>query len=98
MSEQEREQNKRINQLNRRVTNLERIVKTIDLDLEPGGRISEAFEALDNHLEDVEQRLTTRMEEQDKKMDKLARDMNEVKASLNTILEHITGVSDLPEE
>ena len=87
MSEQEREQNKRINQLNRRVTNLERIVKTIDLDLEPGGRISEAFEALDNHLE-----------EQDKKIDKLARDMNEVKASLNTILEHITGVSDLPEE
>ena len=87
MSEQEREQNKRINQLNRRVTNLERIVKTIDLDLEPGGRISEAFEALDNHLE-----------EQDKKIDKLARDMNEVKASLNTILEHITGVSDLPEK
>ncbi|MGK7894722.1 MAG: hypothetical protein AB4372_14155 [Xenococcus sp. (in: cyanobacteria)] len=87
MSEQEKEQNKRINQLNRRVTNLERIVKTIDLDLEPGGRISEAFEALDNHLE-----------EQDKKIDKLARDMNEVKASLNTILEHITGISDLPEE
>ena len=98
MSEQEREQNKKINQLNRRVTNLERIVKTIDLDLEPDGRISEAFEALDNHLEDVEQRLTARMEEQDKKMDKLVRDMNEFKASLNTILEHITGVNDLPEE
>ena len=55
------------------------------------------FGALNNHLDDVKQRLTKRMKERDKKMNKLARDMNEIKASLNTILEHITGISDLPE-
>ena len=57
-----------------------------------------AFKSWDNYLEDIEQRLTKRMEEQDKKIDKLTRDMNEIKASLNTILEHITGINDLPEE
>lgn len=64
----------------------------------PHGQISEALEILSDHLDDVKQRLMKRMKEQDKKIDKLARDMNEVKASLNTILEHITGISDLPEE
>lgn len=87
MSEQEREQNKKINQLNRRVSRLERTVNTLNLDLEPDGRISEAFEQIENHLD-----------EQDKRFDKLSHDMNQVKASLNYIVEHLTGISDLPEE
>ena len=87
MNEQEREQNKKINQLNRRVSRLERTVNTLNLDLEPDGRISEAFEQIENHLD-----------EQDKKIDRLSHDMNQVKASLNVIIEHLTGVSNLPEE
>lgn len=87
MNEQEREQNKKINQLNRRVNKLERTVNTINLDLEPDGRISDAFEQIEIHLD-----------EQDKRLDKLSHDMNQVKASLNIIVEHLTGVNDLPEE
>ena len=87
MNEQEREQNKKINQLNRRVSKLERTVNTLNLDLEPDGRISEAFEQIENHLD-----------EQDKKFDRLFHDVNQMKASLNFIVEHLTGVNDLPEE
>ena len=62
-------------------------MNTLNLDLEPDCRISEAFEQIENHLD-----------EQDKKIDHLSHDMNQVKASLNIIIEHLTGVSDLPEE
>lgn len=62
-------------------------MNTLNLDLEPDCRISEAFEQIENHLD-----------EQDKKIDRLSHDMNQVKASLNIIIEHLTGVSDLPEE
>ena len=87
MNEQEREQNKKINQLNRRVGRLERTINTFNLDLEPDGRISEAFEQIENHLE-----------EQDKKLDRMYLDINQVKASVNFIVEHLTGINDLPEE
>ena len=61
MSEQE--QNKKINELNRRVARLEAFVKTFDLDLAPGGRVSEAFDQIENHLE-----------QHDKKLDRLQYD------------------------
>ena len=46
MSEQEREQNKKINQHSRKLSNLEQRLKTIELDVEPRGRINLAFEAV----------------------------------------------------
>ena len=46
MSEQEREQNKRINQHQRLINNLRERLKTIEGDVEPDGRISEAFEQI----------------------------------------------------
>ena len=85
MSEQE--QNKKINELNRRVARLEAFVKTFDLDLAPGGRVSEAFEQIENHLE-----------QHDKKLDRLQYDLNQANGKLDAILERITGLSDLPEE
>ncbi len=83
----EQEQNKKINELNRRVAKLESTVKRIDLDLEPSGRISNAFDAIEDHLD-----------EHDKKFDKLQYDLNQANGKLDAILDRITGLSDLPEE
>lgn len=85
MSEQE--QNKRINELKRRVARLESVVKGLDLDLEPSGRISDAFDAIEDHLD-----------EHDKRFDRLQYDLNQANGKLDAILDRITGLSDLPEE
>lgn len=83
----EQEQNKKINELNRRVVKLESALKRIDLDLEPSGRISNAFDAIEEHLD-----------EHDKKLDQLQYDLNQANGKLDIILERITCLSDLPEE
>jgi peptidoglycan hydrolase CwlO-like protein len=83
----EKEQNKKINELNRRLAKLEAAVKRMDLDLEPSGRISNAFEAIEEHLD-----------EHDKKFEQLQYDLNQANGKLDVILDRITGLSDLPEE
>ena len=84
MSEQE--QNRKINELNRRIARLESALKGTELDLQPGGRISSSFDAIEDHLE-----------EHNKKLDRLQYDMNQANAKLDTILDRLTGLSDLPE-
>ncbi len=55
----EKEQNKKINELNRRVAKLEAAIKRMDLDLEPSGRISNAFDAIEEHLDEHDQKFVT---------------------------------------
>lgn len=83
----EQEQNKKINELNRRVAKLEAAVKSNNLDLEPSGRISNAFDQIEDHLDD-----------HDKKLDKLQYDLNQANGKLDAILDRLTGLSDLPDE
>ena len=87
MEEQEREQNKRINQHQRLINNLRERLKTIETDVEPDGRISEAFEQIEQHLE-----------RHDKKFDRLEHKVNQLGSKLDIIIEHLTGVNDLPED
>ena len=84
MSEQE--QNKKINELNRRLTRLESLVKGLDLDLEPNGRIAKSFEAIERHLE-----------KRDRRFDRLEYNQNQANGKLDGILDRLTGLSDLPE-
>ena len=90
MEEQEREQNKRINQHSRKISDLEQRLKTIELDVEPRGRISSSFEAIEEDLDEVKSRIT-RLEQNTEHR------FNRLDAKLEAILEHLTGVSDLPE-
>lgn len=88
MSEQEREQNKRINQHQRLINNkLRERLKTIEGDVEPDGRISEAFEQIGQHLE-----------RHDKRFDRLGYKVNQLGSKLDIIIEHLTSVNDLSEE
>jgi chaperonin cofactor prefoldin len=59
---------------------LEIRIKTIELDVEPDGRISEGFERLSQDIDSLEKRL-----------ERLEHGQNQIKASLDIILRHITG-------
>ena len=87
MNEQEREQNKRINQHQRLINNLRERLKTIEVDVEPDGRISEAFEQIERHLG-----------LHDKRFDRLEHKVNHLGSKLDIIIEHLTNINDLPEE
>ena len=63
-----------------RFDQLETRVKTIELDVEPDGIISKAFDRLSDDIDNVEKRL-----------DRLEHGQNQIKASLDVILRHITG-------
>lgn len=94
MSEKNRdiiEQNKRINELTRKVGRLEQNVNTLNSAIEPSGWISEAFDKVEEHLT-----------EHDRRFDRLERKIDhnfvELRSSLNHIIDHLTKLSDLPED
>jgi septal ring factor EnvC (AmiA/AmiB activator) len=91
MSGQEREQNKKINEHSRQISNLQHRLKTIELDVEPRGRISSSFEVIEEDLDEIKSRIT-RLEQNTEHR------FNRLDAKLEVIIEHLTGVNDLPEE
>ena len=86
MSNQEREQNKRINQHQRLINNLRERLKTVEVDVEPDGRISEAFEQIEQHLE-----------RHDKKLDRLEHKVTQLGSKLDIIIEHLTDSTGSPQ-
>jgi len=98
MSELEREQNKRINQHQRSIFELRERLKTIELDLEPSGRISEAFEHLETHIDRLEDRIESLENRIEKRFNHSAHQINQLAAKLDIIIEHLTNINDLPEE
>lgn len=88
MSEQE--QNKKINEHNRRITRLEEEVKTLKRDVEPQGWISNAFDAVEGDLDEIQTSIR-KLEQQ------VNHNHNQLSAKLEIILEHLTGIADLPE-
>ena len=88
MSEQE--QNKKINEHNRRITKLEEDVKTLKRDVEPQGWISNAFDAVEDDLDEIKASIR-KLEQQ------VNHNHNQLSAKLEIILEHLTGIADLPE-
>ena len=79
MNEQEKEQNKKINQHSRQINDLRERLKTLEVDMQPDGRISEAFEQIEQHLE-----------RHDKKFDHLEHKVNQLGSKLNIIFYLIT--------
>lgn len=87
----DREQNKPINQLRRQLANAVERIKTLELDLEPEGRVSAAFSVLETHLD-------TRFDQLESRLDRLEHQFNRLQAKLGVILDALTGIGDLPED
>jgi septation ring formation regulator EzrA len=103
MSEQE--QNKYINQLRRQLTNAVERIKTLELDVEPDGRISEAFSVMEDHMDtrfdrvdEQFDRIDARFDRVDARLDRMEHQFNQLQAKLEIVLDAITGIGDLPEE
>ena len=87
----EAQQNKYINQLRRQLVNAVERIKTLELDLEPEGRITEAFDAMERHIDEKFAAI-------DKRFDRLEHQFNRLQAKIEVVLEAITGLGDLPED
>jgi chaperonin cofactor prefoldin len=96
MSEQA--QNRYINQLRRQLTNAAERIKTLELDIEPDGRISQAFTVLEDHIDTHFDRVESRFDRLESRLDRMEHQFNQLQAKLEVVLDAITGIGDLPEE
>ena len=92
MSETER--NRQINLLKREVQRLDERLRALELDVEPGGHISEAFDRLSREIDEIK----TGLGETNKRLDAMSHQMNSLLARQEVMLEMLTHISDLPEE
>ena len=81
------EQNRQLNELKREVQRLNERLRALELDVEPGGHISEGFERLEADNERIFRQL-----------DQLSHQVNLVLARQEVMLEALTKISDLPDE
>ena len=95
MSEQE--QNK-INELNRRITRVEKEIKTPNIDLEPDGRVSEAFDHLEDSMESQFSQVNEQFKQIRKNQARIRHELSDVRGGIEVILQRLTKVDDLPEE
>jgi chaperonin cofactor prefoldin len=94
----ELEQNKYINQLRRQLTHAVERIKMLELDLEPNGRISEAFSVMEEHIDARFDRVDARFDRLESRLDRMEHQFNQLQAKLEIVLDAITGIGDLPEE
>lgn len=94
----DKEQNKKINELDRRLTRVEKEIKTLNIDLEPDGRISEAFDHMENAMDSQFALVNENFKQVKKTQDKIRHDIASIKGSMEAILQRLTKVDDLPEE
>ena len=74
------QQNKYINQLRRQLVNAVERIKTLELDLEPEGRITAAFDAMERHIDEKFAAI-------DKRFDRLEHQFNRLQAKIEVVLE-----------
>jgi chromosome segregation ATPase len=85
--------NQRFETTERRFNNIDTRIKTLELDMEPDGRISEAFDRIVEDIDGLAEESRTKFNQINKRLDRLEHGQNQIKASLATILERLTGWS-----
>ena len=72
-------------------------IKTLELDLEPEGRITEAFDAMERHIDEKFAAVDEKFAAIDKRFDRLEHQFNRLEAKIEVVIEAITGLGDWPE-
>ncbi|MDJ0732439.1 MAG: hypothetical protein QNJ33_20935 [Crocosphaera sp.] len=75
----------RLTQIEQKLILLEQRLKTLEMDIEPEGRILEGFEYLANDIESFR-------EETRKRLARLEHGQSQIKATLDIIMRHVTGM------
>ncbi|MDR9404130.1 MAG: hypothetical protein RI580_11895, partial [Halothece sp. Uz-M2-17] len=89
---------RKINELKREMQRLYEEVKTLKIDVEPGGHISEGFDHLSEDMDQLRSDLSQFKSEMRKEYHQLSHQINQVLARQEVMLEAFTKLSDLPEE
>ena len=66
--------------------------------MEPDGRISDRFAAMENHIDKQFEIVNMKLERIDTRFDRLEHQFNRLQAKMEVTLEAITGLGDLPED
>lgn len=85
------EANRQLNELKREMLRVTERLKTLEVDVEPGGHISQGFEVLSRDIDEL--RAEVRRNHQ-----QLSHQISQVLARQEVMLEAFTKISDLPEE
>lgn len=72
-------------------------IKTLELDLEPEGRITAAFDAMERHIDEKFAAVDEKFAAIDKRFDRLEHQFNRLEAKIEVVIEAITGLGDWPE-
>jgi len=94
----ELEQNKKINQLKRQMLNAMERIKTLEMDIEPDGRISQAFSVLSDHVDEQFDVINKRLNGFETRFDRIEHQISQMNSKMEVILQYLTGIDDLPEE
>ncbi|PSF39106.1 hypothetical protein C7H19_01975 [Aphanothece hegewaldii CCALA 016] len=87
-----------MNQLRRQLANAVERIKILELDLEPDGRISEAFSALEEHMDSRFDQMDSRFDRIENRLERMEHQFNRLQGKMEVMLESITGLGDLPED
>lgn len=85
----ETEQNKRINQFRRQLANAVERIKTLELDLEPEGRITEAFSVLENHMDSKFEQMDSKFDQIDSRFNQIDSRLDRMEQQFNSRLDRI---------
>ncbi|MFM8298498.1 MAG: hypothetical protein ACKN9A_08850, partial [Microcystis aeruginosa] len=66
-------------------------------DLEPEGRITAAFDAMERHIDEKFAAVDEKFAAIDKRFDRLEHQFNRLEAKIEVVIEAITGLGDWPE-
>lgn len=90
--------NRRLNELRREVQRANERLKNLELDVEPGGHISQGFEVLSRDIDELGSEVRRNHQQFSHQINQLSHQINRVLARQEVMLEAFTKISDLPEE
>jgi hypothetical protein len=83
----------RLNRIEQQLVNIEQRLKTLELDIEPDGRISEGFQYLSDDLDSFREEVSNKFTQVYKRLERLEHGQNRMIASLDVIVKKLTGWS-----
>ncbi len=92
------EANRKINELKREMQRAYEEIKTLKIDVEPGGHISQGFDRISEDIDELRNEVSQLKKEVRQNYHQLSHQINQILARQEVMLEAFTKISDLPEE
>ena len=81
----------RLNRIEAKLNNLEERLRTLELDVEPDGRISESFQAISPKIDSLRLEMSDRFTQINKRLDRLEQFRQDTRETLALILRRLSS-------